>query len=169
MTAGMNRSGLALITGFIIILLSSCDLTSKYEKQEQADIQNYLDNNPNLKFEKKQSGLYYLDVVKGTGDSVAIHDTAHVLYTGYTLDGTQFITNYGTGKDTLVVPVGEGYMNILAGFDEALTYMRGGGKCKALMPSSLAYGSSGLNFPAFTPVVFDIYIQKLVRGPGHKK
>jgi len=42
------------------MLVSSCDLTKKYEKEEKEEIQNYLSQHPELSFVLKESGLYYL-------------------------------------------------------------------------------------------------------------
>lgn len=145
----------AMVTGLIIILSASCNSTKKYEEQEAAEIRNYLDTHTDLSYELKASGLYYLDEVEGTGDLAVTHDTAYVFYTGYFLDGVQFGTNVGT-TDTLVRPVNEGWL--ITGFDEALTYMREGGRAKIVLPSKLAYFD-------YEPLYFEIYLARLVPGP----
>src|SRR4030042_4838113 len=94
-----------LFTGLIIIFLSYCNLTKKYEEKEAEEIQNFLAQHPDLDFELKESGLYYLDVTLGTGDQPVIHDTAFVYYTGYYLNGTEFDSN--VGDDLFSFPVGE--------------------------------------------------------------
>jgi len=152
---------------FVLIMMVavSCDLSKKYEKEEKQQIQQYLDNHPDLTFVLKPSGLYYLDVVVGTGPLAVTHDTAYVLYTGKYLDGTVFGTNIGV--DTLIYPVNEG--NLLPGFEEGVTYMHEGGKATLLIPSYLGYGNSGYNFPAYTPSLFDIELVKLIPGPGARR
>ncbi len=81
----------------------------------------------------------------------------HIFFTAGTyLDGTQFDTNIGT-TDTLVRPVNEGWL--IAGVDEAITYMRVGGKAKVIVPSNLGYFN-------YVPFHFDIYLVRLVPGPG---
>lgn len=150
-----NKIGLVLITGLMLSMIISCNWSKKWEKEEREKIQAYLSSHPKDTFELKPSGLYYMDVVIGTGKLAETHDTSYVLYKAYYLDGTLLQSNYG--KDTLVYPVNEGFY--LKGFEEALSYMKGGGKSKALLPSYLAYGE-------YTPLLYEIYLIKVVPGPG---
>jgi FKBP-type peptidyl-prolyl cis-trans isomerase FkpA len=147
-----------------LILLSSCNPTEKYEKEEAAKIQAYLDDNPDLVFQLKESGLYYLEVLTGPGPLAVEHDTAYVMYTGKYLNGTVFGTNTGPDDDTLIFPVYEGWL--IPGFDEGITYMREGGKATFLMSSDLGYGNSGYYMAAYTPLLFDVELVKLTPGPG---
>jgi peptidylprolyl isomerase len=109
--------------------------------------------------------LYYLDEVVGTGLLAETHDTAYIMFSGYFLDGTKFLTNVGS-TDTLIVYVNEATR--LPGIDEAITYMREGGKSKALLPSYLGYGNAGYYVPAYTPLLFDLELKRLIKGPGSK-
>jgi FKBP-type peptidyl-prolyl cis-trans isomerase len=165
----MNRkrisSGLVLLFIFLIFTLASCLKQHDLEKEQLAKIQKYLDDHPDLNFELKESGLYYLETIPGSGPVAATHDTAYLFFSGYFLDGTSFATNSGT-TDTLIVPVNEGLL--ILGVDEAITYMREGGHCKILFPSELGYGNSGYYMTAYTPLIFDLYLAKLVPGPGGK-
>ena len=156
----MVRTGryisLAALVAVIIVMTSGCDPSKQLEKDEVVKIQAYLSQNPDLNYELKQSGLYYLDEVVGTGALAVTHDTAFTFYSGYFIDGTKFATNIGT-TDTLVYPVNEGWL--IKGFDEAITYMKVGGKSKILMPGSLSYFD-------YTPRLFDIQLIKVIPGPG---
>lgn len=154
------KSG-ALLIGFMI-LLASCDSTAKYEKEEIIKIQNYLAAHPEYNFVLKPSGLYYADVILGTGLQPVTHDTAFVIYTGYYLNGTPFGTN--VGFDTLKYPVNENYF--LPGFEEGVMYMKAGGTARILLNSDLGYGNSGYMFPAYTPTVFDLKLVRVIPGPG---
>jgi FKBP-type peptidyl-prolyl cis-trans isomerase len=158
--------GLAVIAGIALISMSSCNLSKKYEKEEENDIQAYLASHSTYAFEKKASGLYYVDTQVGTGEHVATHDSVFVMYTGYYLDDSKFGTNYGT-TDTLKFKAGENWA--IAGFDEAITYMNAGGKAKIVVPSYLAYGTSGYPMPAYTSLVYDIYLVRLKPYSGSKK
>ncbi len=84
-----------LFTGLIIIFLSSCNLTKKYEEEEAEEIQNYLAEHPDLDFELKAKRIVLPGCTVGTGDQPVTHDTAFVYYTGYYLDGTEFDSNVG--------------------------------------------------------------------------
>jgi FKBP-type peptidyl-prolyl cis-trans isomerase FkpA len=155
---------LLLLSALLILSLSSCDPAKKYEKQEEDEIQGYLNSNPGLTFEQKPSGLYYLAVQVGTGIQPVKHDTAWVKYTGKFLDGTVFDTNVGK-VDTLKVPVDEGWL--IKGFDEGITLMKKGGKAMLLLPSYLAYGTSGYYIISpYTPLLFDLELVKVKAGPG---
>jgi len=159
-----NQLKLAVLTVMSIIFISSCNPTKKYEEREEAEIANYLTANPTLSYEHKTSGLYYLDLIVGTGSQPVTSDTAFIYYTGYLLDGTEF-DKLVTG-DAYGFPVNEGW--IMSGIDEGIMLMKVGGKAKLLMPSSLAFGNTGYYFPAYTPVIYDVTLDSLVAGPNHK-
>ncbi len=150
------------LTVAVLMLLTACDPSAKYDREERALIQDYLSSHPEYSFELKPSGLYYYDIIVGTGRQPVTHDTATVLYTGSYLNGTVFGTN--VGGDTLIYPVNEN--NYLPGFEEGVMYMREGGKALVLLNSDLGYGNSGLYFPAFTPVIFELRLLTVVPGPG---
>lgn len=162
---------LLFITALVLVTLVSCNPSKKYEDEEKASIQNYLSQNSDKNFVLKPSGLYYLDVITGTGDIARKHDTAYVKYTGMFLDGTVYDSNseiYGI-TDTLIFPVDEGWK--ITGFDEGITYMRVGGSATLLIPSSLAYGAAGFYpyIPGYSPLLLDIQLVKVKLGLGPGK
>lgn len=147
-----------------MITLFSCNPASKYEKAEASQISDYLSLNPNLNFVLKPSGLYYLDVTVGTGRTPINKDTVYIKYTGKFLDGTAFDTNVGKA-DSLTFPVFQGYL--IAGFEEAISYMKAGGKAMVIVPSGLAYGTMGYGLiSGYTPLLFDIELARVKPGPG---
>jgi FKBP-type peptidyl-prolyl cis-trans isomerase FkpA len=161
-----KRIGLIVIAGIAIVSISSCNQSKKYEREERERIQTYLSSHDTLDFEKKPSGLYYMVDTAGTGPQVAVHDSVFIMFNGYYLTGTKFATNYGT-TDTLNRRAGEG--DFIAGVDEAITYMRAGGKSKVLVPSFLGYGNSGYRIPAYTPLLYDIWLVRLSSNSVTKK
>jgi FKBP-type peptidyl-prolyl cis-trans isomerase len=160
-----TRFPVVLLAGLILLAAQACNPSRKYEKEEQAMIDSYLHNNPNLAFEQKASGLYICQVTEGTGGYPVKDDTAYVKYTGKFLDGTIFDSNVST-SDSLVFPVLAGWL--IEGFDEGVTYMKTGGKSILLIPSWLAYGTSGLYgfISGYTPLIFDLELVKIKKGPG---
>jgi FKBP-type peptidyl-prolyl cis-trans isomerase len=158
MEKSFNKAGLLIITGITILFITSCNFNKKYQKEEESKIQNYLLTHSTLSYEKKASGLYYLDDTVGTGVQPAIYDSVYVMYKGYYITEDKFATNVGT-KDTLKFIAGIGEM--ISGFDEAIMYMKVGGKAKIVVPSYLAYGTTGLYMPAYTPLLFDIYLKRV--------
>jgi FKBP-type peptidyl-prolyl cis-trans isomerase len=160
-----SRSILFILTGVLIVSLVSCDPAKKYEKAEKESISNYLNTHSTDTFALESSGLYFRDVVVGTGIQPQTHDTAYVLYTGKFLNGNTFDSNVGVSGKQLIFPVGEGLM--IAGFDEGITYMRAGGKAEFLVPSSLAYGTQGYyTIAGYTPLLYEVELVKVVPGPG---
>lgn len=153
-----------VLSALIVLTVESCDPAKKYEKQERENIDKYLTDNPTIDFQLKPSGMYYHELVAGTGIMPVKHDTAYVKYTGKFLNGTIFDTNVGK-TDTLKVPVDEGWL--IAGFDEGITYMKTGGKATFLIPSSLGYGPSQYySIPGYSTLLFDVELVKVKRGPA---
>jgi FKBP-type peptidyl-prolyl cis-trans isomerase FkpA len=149
----------------LVIFLVSCNQSSKYRKEEKESIANYLNTHSTDTFTLEASGLYYRDVLLGTGPAPVEHDTATVIYTGKYLDGTVFDSN--VGLDNLVFPVEEGA--VIPGFLEGIYYMKQGGKAQFLIPSSLAYGPSGYEIiSGYTPLLYDVELVLVKPGPGKK-
>ncbi len=153
---------------FIMTMLVSCfPKTEDLEMEEAAHIQKYLEDNPSVQFDLKPSGLYYNEIEAGTGMKPAPHDTVYVFYTVKFLNGDLIETNVGT-KDTLIAPLNEGLL--IKALDEGISYMNTGGKSLLLVPSKLAYGSTGnyYSVPGFTPILFELQLVKVIPGPGRK-
>lgn len=98
-------------------------------------------------------GLYYQDVVVGTGTEVTVMDTVSVDITGWLSDGTQVVT--GTDEPLLVV-------GVIPGLAEGLLGMKEGGERLLLVPSDLAYGDLGNGtVPGGAIVVFDVTVKQV--------
>lgn len=155
---------LLLLAVVFTMLLGSCENSAKkYEKEEEAKIQAYLDGNPTLNFVLKPGDLHYLEIKAGTGQIPVLYDSAYVIYTGKFLDGSIFNSNAASGKLYGFI-VG---FNIV-GFDEGVMLMGEGGKSTLLIPSKLAYGSTGDYYgvvPGFTPLLFDLELVRVKAGP----
>jgi FKBP-type peptidyl-prolyl cis-trans isomerase FkpA len=152
-----------MLLGFLaMIFFTSCDPSKNLddlEAKEKLDIENFLSNNDTIGFERKTSGLYYYDLVVGTGPQAESHDTAYVFYAMQYLSLQIFDSNIGT-TDTLKVPVNEG--KYLLGFEEGISYMREGGRAFFVVPSSLAFGSDGTYYVSpYTPFLFQVHLVKL--------
>jgi len=152
---------------FVMGLLSSCDPTGNtedLEAQEDLKIQSFLSANDTLDFERKASGLLYLDLSVGTGPLAEPNDTAYMFYAMQYLSGSIFDTNFET-TDTLIFKVNGG--TLIPGFEEGVTYMREGGKSIFLAPSCLAYGSTGTYYISpYTPFIFQTHLVRLVKSQG---
>jgi len=90
-------------------------------------------------FTKTSYGLYYKDLVVGTGATVAKGDSLFVHYFGYFPTGVVFDSNPTTAAP-FVFKVGAGA--VIAGWDSAAVGMKIGGQRQLILPPSLGYGSS---------------------------
>lgn len=85
------------------------------------------------------SGLYYKDLVLGTGARADSGKTVSVHYTGYLSNGTEFETS--TKGSPIEFPLGQG--RVVQGWDQGVPGMKVGGKRQLVIPSSLGYGEMG--------------------------
>ncbi len=100
------------------------------------------------------SGLKYVDVVVGTGESPEPGRTVTAHYTGTFEDGKKFDSSLDSGKPySFVIGVG----SVIKGWDEGIMSMKVGGKRKLIIPPDLAYGPQGRpGIPPNSTLLFDI-------------
>lgn len=130
-----------------------------YSAVDDATIQKYVADNKITTAQKQASGLYYIPVVANpTGAKVVVGKQALVLYTGTLLDGTVFSASSQTDNRPLSLIVGN--LRYPYGLEEGISLMRVGEKATLLLPSGLAYGTSGLSpsVPANSVVRFDVEV-----------
>ena len=100
------------------------------------------------------SGLKYVVVAEGTGETPAPGSMVKVHYTGKLLDGTKFDSSVERGTP-IDFPVGQG--RVIKGWDEALLTMKKGEKRVLIIPANLGYGPSGRGpIPPNATMVFDV-------------
>jgi FKBP-type peptidyl-prolyl cis-trans isomerase len=109
---------------------------------------------------KSSSGLIYEDLVIGEGAAAQSGDTVSVTYTGYLTDGTVFDSNVGS-ETPFEVQLGVG--QVIPGWDEGLVGMQVGGKRLLVIPSDLAYGSTGAGdvIPANATLTFEVTLLEI--------
>ena len=104
---------------------------------------------------KTAEGVFYQDIVVGTGEEVvAGTDSMRVTYAGYLKDGTLF--DSGTNAKFLLE-------SVIPGFRSGLIGMKAGGRRKLVIPSELGYGGTTIRNPDGTvkiprqsTLVFDV-------------
>jgi FKBP-type peptidyl-prolyl cis-trans isomerase len=87
---------------------------------------------------KTASGLYYRDIVDGSGVAFAAGDSVTVYYTGSFPNASVF--DYATASNPFSFRLGIG--RVIRGWDEGLPGMKIGGKRQLIIPPALGYGSS---------------------------
>lgn len=148
----------------------------KVKGAEADNIAKYIDKNK-LKVETTASGLQYVIETEGKGPVASVGDTVKVNYTGRFLHGKAFDTSveavakdeglYNENRPYEAISVPAGLGNVIAGWDEALTFLPKGTKAKLILPSKLAYGEQGaMTIGPYTPLVFEVEIVDVILQKG---
>lgn len=106
------------------------------------------------------SGVYYSDIVVGTGTEVtAMADSVTATYAGFLKDGRLFDSGSNIVFDLDAV---------IVGFRDGMIGMKVGGKRKLVIPSELGYGnrtrrdfSGGVSIPRQSTLIFDVEIKNV--------
>jgi FKBP-type peptidyl-prolyl cis-trans isomerase FkpA len=105
-----------------------------------------------------ETGVYYVLIDEGEGEFAKAGDTLTVGYAGYYIDGVLFDSseiNSADGKMTFILEGEETRM--IPGFEHAMKVLNKNAKAQFVIPSELAYGSSGYgSIPPYQTLVFVI-------------
>ena len=105
---------------------------------------------------KTTSGLYYRDLVVGTGALVTAGQSLTMHYTGWLTNGTQFDAN---GPTDTPFPFVLGTGRVIAGWDLGIIGMRVGGQRQLIIPPSLGYGAQAQStIPSNSILVFNVTV-----------
>ena len=165
-----NDSFRGLSALFLLLLFTTAgckdDDLNTWQLHEIDSINEYVKSLGDTVYVITSTGLYYIELIPGTGIMPEDGDTVTFRYKGSFLDGFVFDSNTGTGKEPFKTIIGSG--EIITGLDEGIRMMKEGGKGKFLTPSSLAYGHSGIStiIPGYTPLLFEITLLTVGPGPG---
>ena len=165
------RNILFLFIVVAAVVLASCEEDNDYRKLREKELElldQYIKDN-NITVSPTKTGLYFIEQVKGTGDSVKINDKVHVYYRTWLIDSTlldQNIDSLGRYYDPLsfsVVPTGVS-ASVIKGLNEGVQYMQQGGVATLIIPSELAYEqntSSGV--PMFSTLIMEVRVDKVYK------
>ncbi|HEX8424718.1 FKBP-type peptidyl-prolyl cis-trans isomerase [Hymenobacter sp.] len=122
-------------------------------------INKYIADSSFTTAQRQSSGLYIITRKPGTGSLPQVGQQVSVIYKGSFLNNRVFDQSRPdmTGRIVpLTFALGRG--QVIAGWDEGIGLMRKGQKAILLIPSSLAYGTSGAvnTIPPDTPLRFDV-------------
>lgn len=175
-----------IIPALLILLISSfifsCKQNNTYEKMRKDELK-ILDayiSEQNQNYDSivhTSSGLYFIDIEKGVGDTIRVGDKVQIFYDTWALTGINDTTNT---VDSFLIDESEGFTighryepyeltpgtgGSISGLEEGVTYMYPGGKAKLIINSELAYGQSGASgVPGFTTLVMHVEIYKVFKA-----
>jgi peptidylprolyl isomerase len=110
---------------------------------------------------KQSNGVYYRDLVVGTGADVKQGDVLYAQYQGWLADGTLFDQNQSANSPFAFV---YGAGTVIVAWDQGLTGMKIGGTRQLIAPPSAGYGIYGFGpVPGNAILVFNV---TLVIDPG---
>jgi FKBP-type peptidyl-prolyl cis-trans isomerase FkpA len=112
---------------------------------------------------KTASGMIYVPMKEGSGDSPQATDTVRVHYEGKLTDGTVFDSSIARGQ-----PAEFPLNGVIPCWTEGLQKMKVGGKAKLVCPSAIAYGDQGRppKIPGGATLVFQVELLEIVKKPA---
>lgn len=145
----MKRFSTIVAAVFIAVLLAAPAFAAKEAKKTTG------------KTVTTASGLKYVDIVVGNGESPTAGKQVTVHYTGTLENGTTFDSSVGKEPFSFVIGVGQ----VIKGWDEGVKSMKVGGKRKLTIPSKLGYGSRGIAgvIPPNATLLFDVELIDVVK------
>ena len=109
---------------------------------------------------KTESGMVYLSLKEGAGESPKATDTVKVHYRGTLPDGREFDSSYKREK-----PIDFKLDAVIKCWTEGVQKMKPGGKAKFVCPAALAYGDNGAGemiLPGAT-LAFEVELLEVVK------
>ncbi|UYZ61685.1 FKBP-type peptidyl-prolyl cis-trans isomerase [Hymenobacter weizhouensis] len=139
-------------------IFSSCKKEEEevdYASRDESIIQAYIKDNNLTGAERQASGLYLVRTQPGTGTTRPTEgQTVSARYKGMTLDGNVFDQNTAIPAPYSFA-LGKG--GVIKGWDEGFALLTKGEKAILLIPSGLAYGSTGASrIPPNAVLRFDV-------------
>jgi peptidylprolyl isomerase len=104
------------------------------------------------------SGLMYIEIETGSGETAEPGDTVIVNYTGWLADGGTKFDSSLEREEPFAFALGAG--SVIPGWDEGVAGMKVGGVRRLIIPPDLAYGAAGRppTIPENATLIFDIQL-----------
>lgn len=122
-------------------------------------IDNYIQSQ-GWKMKETGTGLRYMYLKEGEGDSAEMGMMASVFYEARMLDGTQVYASTDKPESFMI-----GRADVVSGMHQGVAMMREGDKMRFVMPPHLAYGLTGDNreVPPNTPMIYVVELVEVGR------
>jgi FKBP-type peptidyl-prolyl cis-trans isomerase len=161
----MNSKVLLLSIIAFAVIFSACNDNSQ-EKQREKELEllsNYIDKN-HSGLTPKKSGLYFVELKKGLGDTIKVGDKVQLFYKTMTIDEVMVDESKGYSEGYRFEPYSfvVGSNTSIKGLEEGVTYMTTGSKAKLIIPSQIAYGTSGSgSVGPFATLIMEVEMYKV--------
>jgi FKBP-type peptidyl-prolyl cis-trans isomerase len=163
----------AVLLGIMILSVSSCMKDDSEEKkaEEKKLLEEYILSNYST-VTPTESGLYYIETLAGTGDSVKLGEWMEIKYTGRLVarNDVMMTSDLQVAKDNNIYTPGiyyglsrqvQGYW--YEGLNEGISMMKEGGKARIIFSSDLGQGGyESSSIPAYSSMIFDIELVKVI-------
>lgn len=130
------------------------------EFEEKRILEKYLADS-NITIPPIANGMYHIILAEGKGPVPDSGSIALLNYRGYFLNGRVFDSNYETQPFEYLVGAEE---QLIKGLETGVRRMHQGERAKFIIPSHLAFGSSGSSagiVPPFTTVIYEVELLKV--------
>jgi len=135
------------------------EYTPELEAEQLSDLLNALVES-GYDVDTTDQGVYYVMDVVGEGDFPQPGDSIGVAYTGYFVNGQIFDSSVYAGDGLWHYVHTE--VAVIPGFEDAINHLKEGGSGTFIIPSSLAYGSTGTyGIPPYTILIFDLELAEI--------
>lgn len=106
---------------------------------------------------RTESGVYYLDLVEGTGAEATQNREVTIHYVGRLPDGQVFDSSLATGEPFQFTL---GFREVIPGWEDGVRGMREGGRRLLVVPPDQGYGDRGVTgrVPPNATLVFEIQL-----------
>lgn len=110
---------------------------------------------------KTTTGMLYIPLTEGKGDSPKSTDSVKVNYRGSLIDGSEFDSSYKRNK-----PLEFKLNGVIACWTEGMQKMKPGGKARLVCPPNLAYGDNGAGDMILPGATLDFEVELLEIPPS---
>ena len=163
---GGNAVGSIPAYSSLIVDVELIEVIPDPDAREKVKLQEYLTEN-SINVDSTSSGLYYVETLKGEGDSVVYSSVLTLSFMSSLLDGRTIFE-----KDTVYFPFGTINYTLTNGLNEGLSYMKEGGKATIIAPYYLAHGASGKSYynddgygkipvPPYSTMIYEVELIKV--------